>query len=319
VRIAVVGATGALGAELLVALDDARLAVDALVPIATERSLGSEVELGGAAHAVETELAALRGADLVFLCAPAAASLEAARTALRERVPAIDCSGALAANPEVPLAIEPGAAPDAPLVAVPTGAALACARVLAPLAQEEALVRIVATVLESASGAGREGVSALSEETVALLSQRDLPDPPALGHPVAFDVLPWCGEIDAAGTSAREEAFTAQLGRALGVPIAVSVLRVPVFCGDGVSLALELHQALPPEALVERLGKLPDIELGAPAPTTRGAAGSGCVHVGRIRRDPSRPHGLLLWLAVDGVHLTAAHGVRVAEARYARM
>jgi len=319
-RVAVVGATGALGSELLGALDDAHLPISTLVPIATDRSLGSEVELRGEALAVETDLERLHDADLVFLCAPAPASLEAARLALRARVAAIDCSGALAGNADVPLVAElgvPGApALDAPILAVPPGASLACARVLGPIARAFGLRRVVATFLESASGAGRAGIQALSEETIALLSQQELPDPPTL----AFDVSSAIGEIDDAGGSAWERAFGTVLTRALGaVPLATTALRVPVFCGEGVSLAVDLAEPVELARIVELLAKADGLDLGSPAPSTRAAAGSEDVHVGRLRRDPSSEQGVLLFLTADGLRLTAAHAVRVAEARFRRV
>jgi aspartate-semialdehyde dehydrogenase len=322
-RVAVVGATGALGTELLSLLDDSRLPIDAIVPIATDRSLGTDVEFQGAVLPVETELAALRGVDVAFLCAPPAASLEAVRIALRASIPALDCSGALAASAEVPLVAElgvPGAAAlDAPVLAIPPGASLACARVLGPVARDLGLRRILVTLVESASGAGRAGVQALSEETIALLSQHDAPEP-ALGHPIAFDVVPWIGEIDATGASSVETGFAAVLGRALGaVPIGVTALRAPVFCGEGAALAIETNEPASIERVVELLAKADGVELGTPAPTTRAAAGSDRVLVGRLRRDPSCANGILLWLAQDGLRLTAAHAVAVAEARFRRV
>jgi aspartate-semialdehyde dehydrogenase len=324
-RVAVVGATGALGTELLAVLDETRLAIDALVPIATDRSLGTDVEFQSAAMAVETSLAALRGADLAFLCTPPAAALEATRLCLHGKVAVIDCSGALAAAPEVPLVAElqgPGvAALDAPALAIPPGLSLAAARVLGPLHRSlGGVAGVGATLLESASGAGRAGVSALSEETIALLSQHDAPDPPALGHPIAFDVLPWVGTIEDDGTTQGERTFEAVIGRLLGgAPVSATALRVPVFCGDGAILRVEATAPVTVAAAIEALAKTDGIVLGAPAPTTRAAAGSDAVHVGRIRRDPARESGLLLWLAADGLRLTAAHAVRVAEARFGRV
>ena len=102
-RVAIVGATGALGSELLACLDASALKISELRPVATDCSLGQEIEFRGETCPVETELRSLRGLDLVFLCAPPAASLDFAREALRSQVSAIDLSGALAANDDVPL------------------------------------------------------------------------------------------------------------------------------------------------------------------------------------------------------------------------
>jgi len=321
-----VGATGSLGAELLAVLDESALAVSALIPIGTERSFGTEVEFRGGVFPVETELAALRGADFAFLCAPTDVSLEAARALLRARIAAIDCSGALAAAPEVPLVVELGVAGapalDAPILAVPPGLSLACARVLAPLAREFGVARVLATLVlsASASGAGRANIEALAEETIALLTQQELPDAPALGHPVAFDVLPWTGDVAGDGTTAHERVFAAVLGRALGdATVAVTSLRIPVFCGDGASLAIEVRETVDPVRVLDVLGKTPGVALAGHGPTTRAVAGSDLVQVGRVRADAARPGSLLVWLAADSVRLTAAHAVRVAEARFGRV
>jgi aspartate-semialdehyde dehydrogenase len=325
-RVAIVGATGTLGAELLTALDESALAVRELVPIATERSLGTEVEFRGGLFAVETDLGALRGTDLAFLCAPGAASLEALRALLHARVATIDCSGALATAAEVPLVAELGLpstpALDAPVLAVPPGLSLACARVLAPLGRSFGIERIVATLALSASGcgAGRASVEALAEETIALLSQQELPDPPPLGHPVAFDVLPWVGAAREDGATGVEANFATVLGRTLeGAAIAATAIRVPSFCGDGASLAIETREALEPERALEMLAKLPGVAVAGIGPTTRASAGSELVHVGRVRRDPSRAGGILAWVVADSVRVTAVHAVRVAEARFGRV
>lgn len=324
-RVAIVGATGSLGVELLAVLDESALAVRELVPIASERSLGTELEFRGGVFPVETDLAVLRGCDVAFLCAPPAASLEAVRALLRARVAAIDCSGVLAAAAEVPLVAElgePGAPSlDAPMLAVPPGLALACMRVIAPLSRAFGVSRVVATLLlsASASGAGRAAAPALAEETIALLTQREISEPPSLGHPIAFDVLPWIGSAGDDGTTAHERGFAAVLGRALGgVSVAVTSVRIPTFCGDGAALAIETRDEASREGVLDVLGKVAGVALADIGPTTRAAAGSDLVHVGRVRRDESRPSGVLLWLAADGVRLTAAHAVRVAEARFGR-
>lgn len=321
-RVAIVGATGSLGAEVLAVLDESALAVRELVPIATERSLGTEVEFRGGVFPVETELTALRGCDFAFLCAPVAASLEAVRALLHAQVAGIDCSGALAAAPEVPLVAELGGALDAPLLAIPPGLSLACARVVAPLARAFGVSRVVATLVlsASASGAGRAAVEALAEETISLLGQQELPDPPALGHPVAFDVLPWIGPIEDDGATAHERNFAAVLTRVLATAsVAVTALRVPTFCGDGVTLAIEMGEQAPLEGVLDRLGKTAGVSLAGVGPTTRVAAGSDLVHVGRVRSDASRAESVLAWLTADSVRLSAAHAVRVAEARFGRV
>src|SRR5262245_9464035 len=123
VRLGITGATGALGTEVLAALDAARLPIAQLVAVAGERSLGAELDFQGELVPVVTELPALIGLDLVIHCGPASAAADVARAALRAEVPCIDCSGAFAQRAEVPLGW--GARGGrAPLLAAPVDAAL---------------------------------------------------------------------------------------------------------------------------------------------------------------------------------------------------
>lgn len=323
-RVVVVGATGALGAEVLFALDSARLPIRELVPIATDRSLGVEVEFQGASCPIETGQQALEGADVVFVCTPSGAALDWIAEAVVRRVLVIDLSGALQGSET--LAQSPAleqllGSPDGPLVAPAPGPALAWLRVLAPLHEAFGIRRVVGTALVSASGSGRAGVDALYDETVTLLGQqgREEDEPPALDHPVALDVLPWAGDIDDTGASDAERTMAASLRRALGTALAVSVTvaRVPTFCGDGASLAVEFAAPVTPLQVRELLAKALDVELvdDPRGPSTRGAAGAERVLVGRVRRDPGCEGGVLLWLAADPARLAAVDAVRTAIGR----
>lgn len=324
VRVVVVGATGALGSEVLFALDAAQLPIRELVPVATERSIGVEVEFQGAGTPIETDPGALADADVVFVCTPPGAALDWIAEAVVRRVLVIDLSGGLqssetlATHPELEQMLE---SPDGPLIAPPPGPALAWLRVLAPLHAEFGIRRVVGTAMMSASASGRAGVDALFDETVALLGQRstDEDEPPALDHPVALDVLPWAGDIDDDGSSEAERMLGTSLRRALGKQLALSitVTRVPTFCGDGASLAVECAASVTPQQVRGALGKALDVELvdDPHGPSTRGAAGAERVLVGRVRRDPGCENGVLLWLAADPARLAAVDAVRTAIGR----
>jgi aspartate-semialdehyde dehydrogenase len=323
-RVAVVGATGALGGELLDQLRERRFPIQELRPIATEQSLGATVDWLGHELPVETEPDSLRGLDLLFLCTPPDASLEWIRRALRAEIPCIDFSGAVAGREEVvPLVADrgpTGASLGAPLLAVPAPASLALTRVLDPIHEAAGLSRVSVTLCEAASGAGRAGVDALQGETIALFNQEELPET-GLAHTLAFDCLPADGPLDADGASGIEARIAGELGRLLpeGVPSAITVLRVPTFAGMGIHLALETARPFPPEACREQLGKIDGVSFWAldPAgPTTRDAIGEDDVLVGRIRRDPGAANGLLLWLALDPARLAAGNALRIAEARF---
>lgn len=325
-RVAVIGATGALGGELLEVLGERRFPLADLVPVATDRSLGGEVELCGEAYPVLTEVPRLEAIDALFLCAPPAVSLDLAKQALRARVPCFDLSGALAAQTDVPLlAADLGCEAEElskPLVATPAGAALALALVLAPLEREAGLRRVVATSLEAVSGAGQQGMASLSQQVLAIFNQEEPPESGVFDRPVAFDVLPAVGELGAGGTTAAEDALAGGVRRLLrrpDLPIAATVVRVPTFTGDGASLSIETQAELGAAGAAAVLAKSAGVALAHDdprGPTPRSCSGSERVRVGRLRADPTARHGLLLWTVADAVRLAASNAVRLAEARF---
>ena len=323
-RIGILGATGALGGEVLAVLSESGLPVAEIVPMAKDDSIGRDVELNGEVYAVESGLTRLRGLDFVILCAPAAASLDAVREALRASVPCIDASGVLAASPDVALQVAAFGArwsPDAPLLVTPPGPALALALVLRPLALAAGLVRVAATLLEGASNRGRAGIDALYQESLALFNQQDLPDPGVFERPVAFDCIPVLGELDENGGSDHENALVRSLARLLGddLKLGVTAVQVPTFSGLGASVALETARPLDPKEAAQVLAAAPGVETWTENPrdaTTRAAAGRSSAVVARLRRDPTSEHSLALWIAADPLRLCAANAVGLAATRF---
>jgi aspartate-semialdehyde dehydrogenase len=320
-RVAVVGATGTLGRELIGQLAERRFPIQELVPIASDQSLGEDVEWLGHELPIVTEHS-LAGLDVVFLCTPPAAAPSFLRAALSARVACIDCSGAGAAREEIPL-LDPEREPSAaalasPVLAVPSPAALALARVVSALRGAATVQRVVATVCESASSAGRAGIDALQAETIALFAQQDPPEETPFTHGVAFDALPSTGPIGVGDVTASEAATLRDFARLVpGVRLAISALRVPTFSGLGVQAVLELEAPLAPEQIEKRLDDAAGTRMfGTPAgPSLRDAAGDADVLVGRVRLDPTRVNGALLWLALDPVRVSAIAAVRLAELR----
>jgi aspartate-semialdehyde dehydrogenase len=193
--------------------------------------------------------------------------------------------------------------------------------VVSALRGSAAVPRVLATVCESASSAGRAGIDALQAETVALFAQQEPPEESPFTHGVAFDTLPATGPIGVGDTTASEAAAQRDFARlAPGVRAAITALRVPTFSGLGVQAALELEPLLPPEAIEKALDEAPGTRVfGTPAgPSLRDAAEEADVLVGRVRPDPTRIGGALLWLALDPVRLAATCAVRLAELRSAQ-
>lgn len=323
-RIAIAGASGAVGSELVQVLGERRFPVAELLPFATERSLGRDVEFGDEVIAIEAEAPPLRGLDLLFVCTPRGAALDLVRAALHAEVPCIDLSGALATSLEVPLGLadrSPAAElVGAPLVAAPSGCALSWGRLLAAVDDAAGLERVVGTVLQSALHAGARGAEALSEETIAILSQQDLPEPEVFAGPIAFDCQPRDAADDGAPADGELERVVARvLGRS--VPLDAQLVQVPAFVGEASSIVVELRRDVAPEALCEALEKTAGIARHAAietllgGPTLRDAAGSDDVLFGAVRRARARERALSLWFAADPVRIAAVNAVRLAEVR----
>ena len=321
-RLGILGATGALGAEVLAALGDSDLAVAEIVPIAKDDSLGRDVELHGEVYPVEVGMARVRGLDLLILCAPPAVSLEGVREALRASVPCLDASGVLAASPEVALRVAAFGAEwtsETPLVVAPPGPALALALVLRPLAEAAGLARVSATLLEGASVAGRSGIEALYQESLALFNQQDLQrraSSPAGG----FRLHPGARRARRGGRSDHENALSAACSGCWARASRSGSRRCRCRPSrPGAAVALETERGLDPKEAARVLALAPGVEPWTENPrdaTMRAAAGRPAALVARLRRDPVAENGLALWISADPLRLCAANAVALARARF---
>ncbi len=324
-RVAVIGASGQLGRELIDVLQERRFPIQELVPIATDRSLGESVDWLGHELPLIVESPGLRGLDLIWVCTPRAAALDWLREALRSETPCIDLSGAVAAQAALPITVAdlPGRrwSSDEPVVISPAGPALMLAKALSPLV-ECGLVRVQATVVESASSAGRPGVMALQQETLALFQQREEETSDVFSRPLAFDCLPSTEAPGVDFPEDREGQLEDHLARALGqtIPTALTALRIPTFAGCGIQVSVEFSATTPLEELRDRLAKavgLRVVEVEDVA-STRSSIGGDDVLVGRLRSDPSLAPGLGLrfFLAADPLRLAALNALELARSRF---
>jgi aspartate-semialdehyde dehydrogenase len=316
-RIAVIGATGAVGGELISLLEERRFPLQDLKLVASDRSLGEGVDVLDQDIAVETELATLAGLDCVFVCTPQDVALDWVRRCLRDEIRCIDLSGGMVAHAEVPLLGAAGAE-GAPLVAVPPPAAIALARVVGALAQEATVTRVNATWLVSAAAAGRLGVDALQAETIALFNQDDTPETDVFGREIAFDAWPGPGEPDESGATPGERGAMAAVERLLpGISAALSAVQVPVFAGLGLQLTVDFEPGTDTAATLASLAKADGVALATSATSTRDALGSDDVHVSRVVAGEVRPDtaSLRMWIAADPIRLATLAAVTAAEPR----
>jgi aspartate-semialdehyde dehydrogenase len=324
-RVAIAGATGAVGTVMRELVVERGFPCDELVLLASARSAGRTVDVGGERHLVrEMTGAAFAGVDLALFSAGAERSRAYAPTAVAAGAVVVDNSSAYRMDPDVPLVVSE-VNPDAlerhrGIVANPNCTTMQLMVAVAPLHRAAGLRRIVLTSFQAVSGSGQKGVDEL-ERTAA-------GGPAALyAHPIAANVLPHCDDFVDEGYTREEWKVVNESRKILDLPelaVTATCVRVPVVTGHSEAALLEF--ARPVDAAEARaiLADAPGVELvddpsSAAYPLATHAAGRDPVYVGRIRSDLSNPHGLWLWVVADNLRKGAAlNAVQIAEELVAR-
>lgn len=328
-RVAVLGANSLVGELLLELLVERRFPAIEIRAFALGVTPGAQVSAGGEDWDLE-ELAAadLAGFDLL-LAAPQTGleSTQLRALAMGERL-LIDTGASFRADPQVPLAAalvnDRALAERVPsgLVATPTPLAVALATVLKPLQAHCGLQRVQVSSYQAVSDLGREAVEELAQQTRQLLTFQTMENR-VFARQIAFNCLPMTGAGDAQGQGDEEAAVTGELRRLLQqpeLPLSLMAVRVPVFYGHGAALTVETQRPFDLTELRAILGAAPGLRLvedadgaGCPTPVTD-ASGEDLVSLGRLRRDPSHPQALQLWLVADNLRQgSALNAVRIAE------
>ena len=329
--VAIVGATGAVGSEVLRTLESRLFPVGDVQLFASARSAGELVEWQGGEVRVEgLEQATFDGVDLAFFCAGGAVSAEYAPRAVDAGAVVIDKSSHFRMHPDVPLVVPEVNAADLAerhlgIVASPNCTTIPIVVALKPLADAVGLERIVASSYQAVSGGGKRGIDALSRETIDLLNMRSPSEEEGgsvFPRRIAFNCIPQVDAFLEDGSTKEEAKVIAETRRVLhleSLPIAVTCVRVPTFYGHTVALTVELEQPLDAAEARRMLREAPGVilcDLGdeMPYPTAADVGGTDAVYVGRVRNDPSHPRGLQLWVAADNVRKGAAlNAVQIAE------
>ncbi|MCZ8130356.1 MAG: aspartate-semialdehyde dehydrogenase [Steroidobacteraceae bacterium] len=324
-KVAVAGATGLVGEALLECLANSQLPLGEVVALASDRSIGREVAYGDDSLPVN-DLAAhdFAGFDLALFAAGAEVAHAHVPRALDAGCAVVDLSTAFRDESGVPLVV-PAVNADVlaqlgprRLVASPGGATVALVSALAPLHALAGVERVNLVVLESASGAGRGAVEELARQCAMLLNGRPLAEGKGAPAQVAFDCVPRVGDWLAGGQTTEEAQIAADTARILGDPsikVNSTVVRVPVFFGDGLVVHLETREPLGLERAREALAAVPGLRLEQEAPSlAQAAADRDAVLAGRLRADPTHPRGIDFWLAADNVRRgSAANTVEIVE------
>lgn len=319
-KVAVLGATGAVGRMMLAVMEERRFPAVEIVPLASERSAGTSVHWNGRDWTVQAVSAgAFDGCDIALFSAGAARSREWAPVATAAGAVVIDNSSAWRMHPRVPLVvpeINAAAAADRPLgiISNPNCATIQLVIALAALHRRTPLRRVIATTFQAVSGAGQKGVEALRAE----LEGRTPVQSPFVA-PIAGNVIPWIGPRLEDGWNEEEEKIRAETRRILDLPelpVAATCVRVPVENAHSVAATVELEQPLSPRELRSALGAMPGLVVADEDndPLPRAVSGSDSVYVGHIRSDRDIPGVVHLWIVADNLRKGAAtNAVQIAE------
>jgi len=338
-RLVIVGATGAVGGEIMsiVAERSTFDGVDVL-PVASSRSAGRQLPYrDGNLEVVALDDGVFDEADLALFDVPDEVSKEWAPRAVARGATVIDNSAAWRMDDDVPLVVpevNPQDAQNTPkgIIASPNCTMLAIVLPVAALHRRFILARLIVSSYQAASGAGKGGVDELWEqiETVAKepdlvsrgLAREVLEGRETFGHPLAMNVIPQIGSPRDNGYTSEElkvgEETRKVLG-AIGLPVTATCVRVPTMVGHGVSIHAEFHQPVSADEARSVLAESPGVEVvDDPAnnvyPTPQIAAGRDSCFVGRIRQDLDDPNALELFAVADNLRKGAAlNTVQIAE------
>jgi aspartate-semialdehyde dehydrogenase len=341
--VAVVGATGQVGAVMRRLLEEREFPMQQVRFLASARSAGTTLPWKGGEILVEdASTADLAGIDIALFSAGGASSKELAPKFAAAGAIVIDNSSAWRMDPDVPLVVSevnPEAIAEARkgIVANPNCTTMAAMPVLRPLSDEAGLRRLVVSSYQAVSGSGLAGVSELEDQVraavihdIAALTHDgaavSLPEPRKYVRPIAFNVIPLAGSIVADGSleTDEEQKLRNESRKILGLPdllVSGTCVRVPVFTGHSLSINAEFDRPISVERALELLAAAPGVEISE-VPNPLQAAGADPSFVGRVRQDASVPdgRGLALFVSSDNLRKGAAlNAVQIAELVVARL
>ncbi len=325
-HIAVAGATGAVGREILAILEERNFPVGDLRLLASSRSVGTELSFGGSEFPVE-ELRedSFRGVDIALFSAGAERSKTFAPLAAESGAVVVDNSSAFRMDPRVPLVVPevntPALADHQGIIANPNCSTIQMVVALKPLHDVARIRRIVVTTFQAVSGSGQKAMDELLVQVRALLSFQEVIHE-VYPHQIAFNCLPHIDVFFPTGYSKEEMKMVDETRKILNddrIGITATTVRVPVFRSHSESINIETEKKITAQEARELLARAEGVcVLDDPAdniyPMPMNAAGKDETFVGRIREDESIPNGLNLWVVADNLRKGAAlNAVQIAE------
>jgi len=328
-KVAIAGATGAVGVEFLRLLEERHFPLSELRLLASARSQGKTMRFQGRDVAVE-ELTenSFRDVDIAFFSAGGSISKKFAPIAARAGAVVVDNSSAFRMDPSVPLVIpeiNPEAiAGHAGIIANPNCSTIIAIVPLWPIHKKNRIHRLIAATYQAASGAGAAAMQELVESTRAHLEDREYAHT-VLPHPYAFNLFSHNSKIDAAtGYNEEETKMAKETQKIFGdsaIRVSATCVRVPVLRAHSEALTIECERPITPAEVRQILANAPGVTLVDDSdrnyfPMPKDASGQGNVLVGRIRQDISDPSGKSIAMFVAGDQLlkgAALNAVQIAE------
>lgn len=334
--VAVVGATGSVGREMLAILAERQFPVETIYALASSRSVGSEVQFGDRDVKVKNlEHFDFAGVDLVLSSPGASVSRVFAPKAAKAGAVVIDNTSYFRMHPKVPLIVPEvnadAARPlfkksnQAKIIANPNCSTIQMLTALAPIHRKVGIRRIVVATYQSVSGGGQAAMDELFRQTKAVYTN-DVVKSEQFTKPIAFNCIPHIDSFMEDGSTREEWKMVVETAKILDPDIKVqaSCVRIPVFVGHGEAVNLELQAPLTVQGARTLLQASPGVSVfdrreDGGYVTPKECAGEDQVYVSRIRRDPTVEHGLAMWIASDNLRKGAAlNSVQIAESLIAQ-
>ena len=327
-RVAVVGATGNVGREMLRTLVDRNFPVDEVVALASERSAGMEVSFGEEQRLKVRDLSTydFKGIDIVLSSPGAKISAVHSPRAAKAGAVVIDNTSHFRMDPDVPLVV-PEVNPDAiagyerrHIIANPNCSTIQMVTALKPLHDLVPIRRVVVATYQSTSGAGKEAMDELFNQTRAVYVNDQLA-PEHFPKRIAFNCIPQIDVFMDDGSTKEEWKMMVETKKILdpAIKVTATCVRVPVFIGHAVACNVEFDGPLAVEEAAQALRNAPGVSLvdhrvdgGYVTPAE--CAGEDSVFVSRLREDQTVENGLNLWIVADNLRKGAAlNAVQIAE------
>ncbi len=327
-NIAVVGATGAVGKEILNVLGQRKFPVGELTLLASERSAGETLTFKGQDYVVGLlEKADFNGIDIALFSPGGSVSAVYAPIAAAAGCVVVDNTSHFRMDPDVPLVV-PEVNPDdiakyakKNIIANPNCSTIQMVVALKPIHDAFGIKRIVVSTYQSVSGSGRVAMDELSAQVTALYTMKS-PEKEVYPHQIAFNCLPHIDDFLDNGYTKEEQKMVDETKKIFGddsVKVSATAVRVPVFVGHGESINIETEDPITPEEVKEILSEAPGVEVvddpeNALYPQQLTSAECDEVFVGRIRTDDTVENGINMWVVSDNLRKGAAlNAVQIAE------